>query len=528
MTKQYLTDSAEIHVFDHEQNRKRTFKLTTKDKWGFIGDDKENTVTELALNKNKLPLTTLKHIFNGDSYLANYDDKVQPERVDDDGRIHTWSQVNGKVLHNVADPALAERYSLTSVIENGKDLLAMPEYHFLADPKINEAAYLINDETDQPSGAIIPTTKKALANLRRAVKTQEVDLEISPDSEVRFAGNLPTGSLKNNSTLSLAPKTGAHDVRLDNSEVSWSNGQLSNVSFDNCDAKSSHNEGYLYNSDLNHVKLAGKSDVKGSIIDYAKVEDANISDSLLKGGKYENAEIEHSSTWLNLASAVTNTHLHNTRVEDRNLSMKDYARDLPNVDKPTPEQEKRATVINDSDLDNIQLIQSGDTGSTLDNVHLKNAFVIEWLIAKNSSIIVHHPGRPVVAGKLIMDDNKIDVSKHPVTFNMDIYHSEDAEQGLELPKGKTYDDKALLTEPNAVPLNSNDPTLSRLAILENGHYSFGDIDNVFENAGNLVGDDGGASLRFDAKAKANAAKMQAAKKAKTAAKTTEPTDEPEP
>lgn len=516
MTKRYLTNDAEIKVFDHELNKKRTLKFTTKDDWGFIGDDKDNTVTELVVTKDRLPLTKLKHIFNGDSYLANYDTAVHEQRIDDDGRVHTWVDNGNKIYHNVSDPSLAQRYSLEQVIENGKDLLALPDYHFLADPKVNEPAYLIDNETDQSSGPIVPTTKKAVANLRRAVKNQEVDLTVSPDSEVHFAGTLPTGSLENKSKLTLGDKTGAQDVKLDNSDISWSGGRLSNVSFKDCQTKKpiaaageSVTSGYLSDTDLNHVKLTDQNDIKNSVIDYSQLSKSKIAGSLLKGGKFEDADLKNALTWLNLDSAIYNTKLHNSRLEDRKLSMAGYAEAWPNANHPTTEQEQRATVLEGCDFDNVQLVQSEDTGSTLKNVKMKNAFVNEWLIGKDSEIVAKNISRPAIVGKLIMDHNKLNFSKHPVTFNMDIWHSEAAENGLELPKDKEYNDDNITKESNAVALNSNSPQVSRLALATRGHYSFGDIDDVFSNLGAVIGEDGGQSLSYDAKAKANAKKLQA-------------------
>lgn len=503
--EQYLHNQAKIRVYDHEHNKERNFKLTVKDGWGFIGDSHENNLTELRLNKDKLPLSTVRKIFNGENYVANRADEMMKSFVDDDNRVHTWVKDNGTILHEVKDPDLAKRYDLQDVMENGKSLLSENKYHLDGEVKANEPVHLVNDGTKEVSGDIVPTTKKAVASLKSAVKNQLVDLTVSPDSKLYYAGNLPSGQLTHESTLKLDSGSGATGINLDHSNIHLRKGQISYSGFTDTktfDTEKEPKGTYIYNSDFDHAHLFDNVHAKSSMVDYGTLSNSNLESCSLKGGNYTNTDMKNVNTWVSLTTLFDSNKLRGCRFENRHVSPSYFEKNEKMMaTKPFDFYDKKhldaanklagskwysPTLVCDSNLDNIQVLRNGDVGSTINKSTLKNAFVREWISADNSELVSDKPTKPICTGRLALNNNKVHMKNKAVTYNLGEFTSKNAAEGLELKDGQEVNDQTVAQDKNAKEYNSKSGIAVKLAYLQHGHYVLNNGDEAFDNLSEMA------------------------------------------
>lgn len=538
--EQYLHNQAKIRVFDHEHNKERDFKLTVKDGWGFIGDSQENNLTELRLNKDKLPLSTVRKIFNGENYVANHSDEMMKSFVDDGNRVHTWVKDNDTILHEVKDPDLAARYDLKDVLENGKSLLSENKYHLDGDVKANEPVHLVNDETQEISGDIVPTSKKAVASLKSAVKNQLVELTVSPDSKLYFAGNLPSGQLKNESTLKLDSGSGATGINLDHSDIHLKKGQISYSGFTNTktfDTEKEPKGTYIYNSEFNHAHIFDNVHAKSSMVDYGVLSNSKFESCSLKGGNYTDVDFKNVNTWESLTSLFDSSKMNGCRFENRHISPSYFEKNEKMMatkpfdfydDKHLAEANKLAgsqwyspTLTCDANLTNIQVLRNGDVGSTINKSTIKNAFIKEWISADNSELISDKPTKPICTGRLVLNNNKVHMKDKAIAYNLAQYTSKSAADGLELKEGQEINDQTVAKDKNAKEYNSKAGIAVRLAYLQHGHYVLNNGDEAFDNLEEM------SAFSDDMLPKEHQANLEA-KPAKTAAKAKDKTAGLEP
>lgn len=514
----FLHNDAKIKVHDNVEDRDRTYKLSIQDQWGFIGDDKENELTEMNIPHNKLSLSNLKKMFDGDYYPIRYDEKSASEPyADDSGREHMWAKTgNGTYVEQVRDPEIAKRYQLLDVLENDKSILPQSSGHFLEDPEVNKPAYIIDDATDEVSGPITPTTKKALSNLKSAVNNDLLELKVGKDSELQFAGNLPSGNLTNGSKLVVNKGASVKQVKLDNSSIVCDKGQIvnstfkdSNIYYKDVEAATHdpldryENEHYIYNSNFNHVNMFRRCSINSSIIDYAALNYVVIKDSTLKGGNYNNCAIDHVNTWLTPQSQLVSSELKNTRIENRRLSMDDYQASADQIAKSIDEMldddkiSMSDTMISDAVLDNTQILSNENVGSTIASSNFKNTFVKEWITADKSKVIAKKPTKPILIGKVSLKNNELQFTDVATSFNLDEYSSEEAQNGLELPENTDYNDVTLKNnDEHIVKINNKSKSMKQLTKLDHGHYILNNGDDAFDNLANVLGDDGGKHLEL--------------------------------
>lgn len=510
-----IHDKAQLKVYDKNKNKERIFNLNIHDNWGFIEDTKGNSLTEMELPKGKLPLQTVKNIFKGKDYVASHDTEAHEAYQDDNGRNHSWTKtqtVNKEIsyLHKVNDPSLSERYRLDDVLENGKSIMPTNSYHLSHDPKINESTYLVNDKTDDISGQIIPTTKKAVSNLKKAVVNDTIDLQVSPDSKVSFASSVPSGKITNNSSLDAKEQTNVQNIMLNNSKLTLVPGsQVVNSNFQDSTIHTDPNlttdqKNIIYNSNFDHVDLFDSNQIKSSMIDYAIINKNTISNSSLKGGIYNSSTIENTNTWMATSSIVDHTQLKNDRLENRHVNNDYYQKNfkrpqtkasLTNNDLSHRTPTEDAMVISNSVLSNVQNLQNENIGTTLKNVKMNNTFVKEWVIATDSDMRNSRPTLPLLIGKVALNNNKLIFDDNAIALNLDEYSSPEAQTGLELEAGKVYDQKSFKDLPNAVNLNPKASSLKKLTQLSHGHYDLNNGDQAFNNLRDVLGDDGGKHIQ---------------------------------
>lgn len=512
----YVHDQAQIKVFDKDKNKFRIFDFTVHNHWGFIGNSRGDTITEMQITgkyNNKLPLSRLKQIFNGDEYVASHDDKPKMEYIDDENRSHRWIENNGKYIHNylhmVRDPELAKRYDLEDVLENGKSIIPQPtgNYHFDKTPEVGEPVHIVNDDTKEVSGDITPTTKKALTNLKDGVNKGTLDLKVSPDSQLTFASGLPSGEIINGSSLDLALTTTADRVKLDNSHMAVKRGTIKDSTFTNVETtmQATYKPLNVNKSNLSNVNLLDGSTIHDSIVDYAALNRTYVTDSSLKGGVYVKGEIVDSYTWTGLQSVVDDSNLSHTRLENRHTNTDYYEEhkgELPKTVDDIYEQSATDTygqgkqspmMISNSSLTNVEILRDGDIGSTISDTYMENAIVKDWIIADKSSIQCM-PSKPLLVGKVYAKDNKLNFRTSAVSLNLDEYSSANAQNGLELPEGKDFNDTNIAKNADAVVMNPNSKEYKQLAKLDHSHYILNNGDEAFDNLSNVLGDDGGKHL----------------------------------
>lgn len=499
-SEKYLHDQGTIRVFDHEQDKERDFTLTVKDGWGFIGNAKDDTITELRLNKDKLPVSTVKKIFDGKPYVASHEKEEKPSFVDDNNRVHTFVKNNDKFLHEIEDPELAKRYELKDIMENGKSLLSANSYHIEGDNKDGEPLHLVNNETKEVSGDIIPTTNKARASLRAAVENGLVELNVEPGSTLVFAGSLPSGELTDNSKLTLDPGAGANNVKLSNSDIHLGKGQIVDSSFK--DSKSFENNDevekgtYIYGSSLDNVHLFNNVHISSSNLYYASVDNSGVKSSTLRGGNYTNATIKNADTWLSLNSLVDSSTLHGARLENGHISkpyfeknkqvmptqVKDFFdnKHIAEADTLAGNDWYSPTVIAGSKLENVQLLRQGDYGSTINNSTLKNVYVRENISADNSELISDTPVKPLFLGTVAATNNKIHFSDKAVAYNMEKFTTKDGKSGYELPEGLNVSDQDAGKDVHITEYNPEDKAIKGLTKIYHGHYNFKNGDKAFD------------------------------------------------
>ena len=509
--EKYLHDNAKIKVYDNIKDKDRIFTLSVKDHWGFIGDGKDNTLTEMSLPQDKLSITNLKHIFNGEFYPVKYnEDSKWTSYLDASNREHKWiKQKDGTYSEEVRDYDISNRYQLLDVLENDKSILPQSYNHFKQEPEVNKPAYLVNDDTNEISGPIIPTTKKAVNNLKKAVQNNDIDLTVSKDSELKFAGNVPTGSLINGSNLELNKGANANLVKLDHSSIICNKGQIVNSTFkdsksyfeDQSNSSPAYKpESYIFNSNLDHVHLIEGNNINSSIIDYAVLNKSKIKDSSLKGGNYSDSIVDHGYTWLLPDSLISASKLKNTRIEDRRISLKNYEEKADKLATSiydiysNDQKDAPTTMINSSDLDNVQILSNEHVGSTISNSTLKNTFVKEWIVSDKSKLVAKRPTRPLLIGRVSLDKNDLQFTNATVCFNLDEYMSKPASEGLELPKGASYDDTNIGSYDRAIQITPNHHDVKKLTKLEHGHYVLNNGDDAFSNLDDILQIDGGERL----------------------------------
>lgn len=387
-------------------------------------------------------------------------------------------------------------------------------YRFEQDPKVNKPAYIINDETNEVSGSITPTTPKALTNLKRAVRNNRLNLAVSKDSSVRFASSVPTGSLTNGSSLTVTKGSSVSNVTLDHSSIICSHGQIVDSTFK--DTNYYHKEPatysplhlfetYIFKSNFDHVHLIENNYINTSDIKYAALNRAQVEHSSIKGGNFYNSKLDHDNMWLLPDSIISSSELKGTRIEDRSLTLKDYqekANDLATSLKEMYNVEPfdidpYNTMIDDSKLNNVQILSNKHTGTTLDGSTLKNTFVKEWIIADQSNLIAEKRDKPLLIGRVSLSHNDLQFRNSAVCFNLDEYSSTAAAEGLEVPKGTSYDDTNIGTYAHAIQIMSNHPDVKKLTELEQGHYALNNGDEAFSNLTNILQDDGGQHLAIN-------------------------------
>lgn len=513
MSDNVLHDQATLKVYDREQDRDRNFKLTIKDNWGFIGDSKDNNLTELYLPKGSLPLTTVKHMFKGEKYVANYEQEPKEAFTDDDGREHFWVKNNNRYLHEVKDPTLAKRFKLTDVIDQDKSIMPKETYHFENEPAVDTPVHLVNDTDNSKSGAITPTTKAALTNLKRAVRDDMVDLDVSPDSELKFAGKLPTGSLQDHSKLTLLKGAYADKINLNDSEIVFANGQITNSNFNHSQMTYAKVHDvfidpkeptcYLNNSTFNHTALLNFNKANASIVNHAVLNKCDLNKTTINGGNYDNDIMKDTNLWLPAHSIVAHSKLTNTRLENRRLTANDFKNE-PNIKGPEPitedsfysndQRTDSDTIISNSDLNNVQLLSNDRIGTTMNWTDAKNTFIKDWIISNHAAFQSDKPAKPLLIGKVYLSDNNLNFHNTAVSLNLDEYHSKEAQAGLELPPRKDYDDKNIKTNEHAAVVNANQPAMKKLTKLDHGHYVLNNGDEAFTNLTDVLGDNGGKQV----------------------------------
>lgn len=406
-------------------------------------------------------------------------------------------------------------------MSNEQDTDFHMRYKLSHEPQINQSVQLVNLNTNAASGKLIPTTKKAINNLKNIIKKQTLDLNISPDSQVIFANKLPSGSVENNSILNLDDDATATDIKLNNSVINLNHqNMLKRSSFTHVKTLSINTPDHqikIKDSSLYHTNLLDGCDINDSIIDYAVISDSNIQHSSLKGGNYVNDTITSSLTWLNRPSVIDGTKLTNSRLENWRMNMDYYhetepamAKDLHsiydshNIDKALKLSFNFPTIIGHSTLDNVQILRNERSGSTIDKSHLANTFVNEWLIADQSSVGSQDSTKPLLIGKVSLDHNKINLTKSAVSYNLDIYSSDEAQTGLSLNKNQELNDTNIKNDKHAIILNPKAKSYQVLAELtakqshavNNNHYPLVDGKQLLDALTNVISDDGGRNIQI--------------------------------
>ena len=151
-------------------------------------------------------------------------------------------------------------------------------------------------------------------------------------------------------------------------------------------------------------------------------------------------------------------------------------------------------MINSSDLDNVQILSNEHVGSTISNSTLKNTFVKEWIVSDKSKLVAKRPTRPLLIGRVSLDKNDLQFTNATVCFNLDEYMSKPASEGLELPKGASYDDTNIGSYDRAIQITPNHHDVKKLTKLEHGHYVLNNGDDAFSNLDDILQIDGGERL----------------------------------